>query len=263
MNTSNKAINNRYIKNATPIDTVGFINLSPQDLHKVYGTCKAAYILHDVYGLSHGMIAKLMGVTIGTVLRCVHQVRKRVRSRIALSLDTPTFETFKEVCRSALSVECQMLETEAFVFDVARRALPTSAFWDVFIYAKAAHRVVFPDVYNFFVKLADMELDRLSKLLRAVRVKDKWYAGDGVVAYAYNLLDKSCFYRGYYNTRLTFNIHTVIELLTRKNPTGEPLVYLTMTVSDRLAHLISMKRTEIMQTMKEVYAAVTRMYDLD
>jgi hypothetical protein len=55
----------------------------------------------------------------------------------------------------------------------------------------------------------------------------------------------------------------VIELLTRKNPTREPLVYLTMVVSDRLAYLMNTKRTEIMQTMKEVYAAVTRMYDLD
>jgi hypothetical protein len=79
----------------------------------------------------------------------------------------------------------------------------------------------------------------------------------------YNLLDKSCFHRGYYNTRLSFNTLTVIELLTRKNPTREPLVYLTMVVSDRLAYLMNTKRTEIMQTMKEVYAAVTRMYDLD
>jgi hypothetical protein len=180
-----------------------------------------------------------------------------------LSLDIPTFEMFKEVCKSALSMECQMLETEAFMFAVAKQALPAAAFWDVFIYAKAVHRVVFPDIYSFFIDLTNMDLGKLRRLVRATRVKDRWYAGDGIVAYVYNLLDKSCFYRGYYNTRLTYNMLTVIELLTRKNPTREPLVHLTVVVSDKLAYLINMKRTEIMQTMKEVYAAVTRMYDLD
>jgi hypothetical protein len=264
--TSNKDIN----KYTDPTIDIGFINLSPPDLRKIYGTCKAAYILHDVYGLSHGMAAKLLGVTIGTALRCVHQVRKQIRSKqqaenmsIALPLDAPTFETFKEACKSALSLECQMLEAEAFMFAVARQALPTSTFWDVFIYAKAAHRVVFPDIYSFFVDLTNMDLGKLRRLVRATRVKDRWYAGDGIVAYVYSLLDKSCFYRGYYNTRLTYNMLTVIELLTRKNPTREPLVPLTIVVSDKLAYLMNAKRTEIMQTMKEVYATVTRMYDLD
>jgi hypothetical protein len=156
-----------------------------------------------------------------------------------------------------------MLEAEAFIFAVARQALPTSTFWDVFIHAKAAHRVVFPDIYNLFVELSGTDPGKLRKLFRAVKVKDRWYVGDGLVTYVYNLLDKSCFHRGYYNTRLSFNILTVIELLTRKNPTGEPLVYLTMVISDRLAHLINMRRTEIMHTMKEVYAAVTKMYDMD
>jgi transposase len=257
----------------TPVDT-GFINVSLYkkilEQRRAYGTCETAYILHDVYKLSYGMIAKLMGVSVGTVKQCVHRMRSRQQAKTQetqstpVPLDIPAFEAFKEVCKdNALSLECQMLEAEAFVFDVAKRALPTTAFWDVFIYAKSVHRVAFPDIYNLLVELTDMNLRKLRRLLRAVRVKDRWYVGDGVVAYVYSLLDKSCFHRGYYNTRLSFNTLTVIELLARKNPTKEPLVYLTMVVSDRLAHLISMKRTEIIQTMKEVYATVTRMYDLD
>ena len=257
----------------TPVDT-RLINVSLykkiHDQHRAYGTCETAYILHDVYKLSYGMIAKLMDVSVGTVKQCVHRKRSRQQAETQktqstpVPLDIPTFEAFKEVCKgSALSLECQMLEAEAFVFDVAKRALPTTAFWDVFIYAKAAHRVTFQDIYNFLVELSDMSPTRLRRLLRAVKAKDRWYVGDGVVAYVYNLLDKSCFHRGYYNTRLSYNTLTVIELLTRKNPTREPIVYLTMVISDRLAHIISTRRTEILQTMKEVYATITRMYDLD
>jgi len=257
----------------TPVDT-GLINVSLYerilDQRKAYGTCRTAYILHDVYKLSYGMIAKLMGVSVGTVKQCVHRMRSRQQAETQeaqptlVPLDVPTFEVFKEVCKdSALSLECQMLESEAFMFTVAKHVLPASAFWDVFIYAKAAHRVVFPDIYNLLVELADMNFRKLRMLLRAVKVKDKWYVGDGLVAYVYNLLDKSYFHRGYYNTRLSYNTLTVIESLTRKNPTREPLVYLAMVVSDRLNYLINAKRTEILQTMKEVYATLTRMYDLD
>jgi hypothetical protein len=197
-------------------------------------------------------------------MRSRQQAETQETQSTPVPLDIPTFEAFKEVCKgSALSLECQMLEAEAFVFDVAKRALPTTAFWDIFIYAKSVHRIAFPDIYNLLVELADMDSKRLRKLLRAVKVKDRWYVGDGLVAYTYNLLDKACFYRGYYNTRLSFNTLTVIELLTRKNPTREPLVYLSMAVSDRLTWLISTKRNEIVSTMKEVYATVTRMYDLD
>jgi hypothetical protein len=237
------------------------------ELRKMYGTCEASYILREVYKLPYRVVAKLLGVTMGTVAKCIHRIRLRQQAERTINIPIAGSLTpgdLREACKSsALSVECQMLETEAFMFDVSRVALPASAFWDVFIFAKAAHRVVFPDVYNFLVELADMDLKKLRKLLRAVKVKDRWYAGDGLVAYVYNLLDKSCFHRGYYNTRLSFNMLTVIELLTRKNPTREPLVHLTVVVSDKLAYLINMKRTEIMQTMKEVYAAVTRMYDLD
>jgi len=216
------------------------------------------------------MIARLMGVSVGTVKQCVHRLRSRQQAETQetqstpVPLDIPTFEAFKEVCRgSALSLECQMLETEAFMFNASREALPASAFWDVFIFAKATHRVVFPDIYNFLIELTNMDPTKMRKLFRAVKVKDRWYVGDGIVAYTFNLLDKSCFHRGYYNTRLSYNILTVIELLTKKNPTKEPLVYLSMVVSDRLAYLINAKRTEILQTMKEVYATLTRMYDLD
>jgi hypothetical protein len=158
-----------------------------------------------------------------------------------------------------------MLETEAFMFAVARHALPASSFWDVFIFAKAAHRVVFSDIYNFFVELADRgrDLARLRRLLRAVRVKGRWYVGDGILAYVFNLLDKSCTIRGYGNTRFTFNTLTVIERLTRKDPTKEPLVYLTMTVSDKLMWLIRQRKIEILHVQKEVYTTITRMYDLD
>jgi hypothetical protein len=257
----------------TPVDT-GFINVSLYkkilDQRGAYGTCETAYILHDAYKLSYGMIARLMGVSVGTVKQCVHRMRSRQQAKTQktqstpVPLDIPTFEAFKEVCRgSALSLECQMLETEAFVFDVAKRALPATAFWDVFVYAKSVHRIAFPDIYNLLVELAGMDSKRLRKLLRATKVKDRWYVGDGLVAYTYNLIDKACFHRGYYNTRLSYNTLAVIELLTRKNPTREPIVYLTMVISDRLAHIISTRRTEILQTMKEVYATITRMYDLD
>jgi hypothetical protein len=231
----------------------------------MYGVCETVYILRETYRLPYRLIAELLGIkSIGSVWNCVQRIRSRQDMTRVPAIVKPALEDFREACKGgALSMECQMLESEAFMFAVARQALPTSTFWDVFIYAKAAHRVVFPDIYSFLVELANTDLKRLRRLLRAVRVKDKWYAGDGVVAYVYNLLDKSCFYRGYYNTRLSYNILTVIEQLTRKNPTREPLVYLSIVVSDRLTWLISTKRTEILHTMKEVYAAVTRMYDLD
>jgi hypothetical protein len=251
------------------LDSLGFsIEEKARELRRMYGTCEAAYVLRETYKLPYKLIAKLLGVkSVGAVGNCVQRIRSKQQSEVLTRVPDvvkPALEDFKEACRSgALSIECQMLEIETFMFAVAKAALPATTFWDVFIYAKAAHKVVFPDVYNLFVDLADMSPSRLRRLLRAVRVKDRWYAGDGVVAYVYSLLDKSCFYRGYYNTRLSFNILTVIEQLTRKNPTGEPLVYLSMVVSDRLAWLINMKRNEIVSTMKEVYAAVTRMYDLD
>jgi hypothetical protein len=239
-----------------------------QELRRMYGTCEAAYILRETYKLPYKLIAKLLGIrSVGAVGNCVQRIRSRQQLEVITRVPAivkPALEDFKEACKGgALSIECQMLESEAFMFAVAKASLPATAFWDVFIHAKAAHRVVFPDVYNFLVELADMDFKKLRRLLRAVRAKDRWYVGDGVVAYVYSLLDKSCFYRGYYNTRLSFNILTVIEQLTRKNPTSEPLVYLSMAVSDRLTWLISTKRNEIVSTMKEVYATVTRMYDLD
>jgi hypothetical protein len=231
----------------------------------MYGVCETVYILRETYRLPYRLIAELLGIrSVGSVWNCVQRIRSRQDTNRVPDVVKPASEDFKEACKGgALSMECQMLESEAFMFAVAKAALPATAFWDVFIYAKAAHRVVFPDVHSFLVELANMDLKKLRKLLRAVRAKDRWYVGDGVVAYVYGLLDKSCFYRGYYNTRLSFNILTVIELLTRKNPTKEPLTYLSMVVSDRLVHLIGTKRTEILHTMKEVYATLTRMYDLD
>jgi len=236
-----------------------------RELRQMYGTCETVYILRETYKLPYRLIAELLGIkSIGSVWNCVQRIRSRQATTRVPAVLKPGLDDFKETCRDgALSVECQMLESEAFMFAVAKQALPTSTFWDVFIYAKATHRIVFPDIYNLFVEISDMDPGKLHKLLRAVKVKDRWYVGDGIVAYVYNLLDKSCFHRGYYNTRLTYNILTVIELLTRKNPTKEPLIYLAMVVSDKLAYLISTKRTEILQTMKEVYATLTRMYDLD
>ena len=236
-----------------------------RELRQMYGTCETAYILRETYRLPYRLIAELLGIkSIGSVWNCVQRIRSLQDITRVPAIVKPELADFKETCKGgALSVECQMLESEAFMFAVAKASLPATAFWDVFIYAKAAHRVVFPDIYNFLVELADMDLRKLHRLLRAVRVKDRWYVGDGLVSYVYNLLDKSYFFRGYYNTRLAFNTLTVIELMTRKNPTREPLVYLTMVVSDRLAYLINMKRTEIMQAMKEVYATLTKMYDLD
>jgi hypothetical protein len=237
-----------------------------RELRQMYGTCETVYILRETYRLPYRLIAELLGIkSIGSVWNCIQRIRSRQQPTSSVpAIVKPEFEDFIETCKgSAISLECQMLETEAFMFAVAKQALPTTAFWDVFIYAKAVHRIVFPDIYNFLVELANMDFKKLRKLLRAVRVKDKWYVGDGLVAYTYNLLDKACFHRGYYNTRLSYNTLTVIELLTRKNPTREPLVYLTMVISDRLAYIISTRRTEIIQTMKEVYATLTRMYDLD
>jgi hypothetical protein len=245
-----------------------------RELRQTYGTCMASYILHVVDKLSYRAIARLFGVSIGTVKQCVH--RHRIRSVLegqsegdnlddVIPLGTPTSNNFREACRNPLSVECQMLESEAFMYAVARDALPTTAFWDVFIFAKATHRVVFPNIYSFLVEIADAGTDmiKMRKLLRAVRVKDRWYVGDGVVAYVYSLLDKSCLIRGYGNTRFTFNILAVIERMTRKDPTEEPVVYLTMLISDKLAWLIKQQKNEIIRTQREVYATITRMYDLD
>jgi len=248
---------------------LGVLNVSlekkVQELHRMYGTCQAAYILREMYKLPYKLIAELLGVrSVGTVGNCIQRIKSRQLSSGVPDVVKPEFRDFIETCKgSALSMECQVLEAEAFVFDVAKRALPTTAFWDVFIYAKSVHRIAFPDIYNLLVELADMDSKRLRKLLRAARAKDRWYVGDGLVAYTYNLIDKACFHRGYYNTRLSYNTLTVIELLTRKNPTREPIVYLSMIISDRLAHIISTRRTEILQTMKEIYATITRMYDLD
>jgi hypothetical protein len=238
-----------------------------QELRKMYGTCEASYILREAYKLPYNTIARLLDVTLGTVAKCVYRIRLRQQAeKIAsiLVVGSPRPEDFREACKSSvLSMECQMLETEAFMFNASREALPASAFWDVFIFAKATHRVVFPDIYNFLIGLTSMDLTKMRRLFRSVKVKDRWYVGDGIVVYTYNLLDKSCFYRGYYNPRLSFNILATLERMTRKNPTREPLVYLAMVVSDKLAWLINTKRNEIIQTMREVYAAVTRMYDLD
>ncbi len=250
------------------LDVLGFsLEEKAQELRRMYGTCEAAYILREAYKLPYKLIAKLLGIkSVGAVGNCVQRIRSRQQSDVTRvpSIVKPALEDFREACKgSALGMECQMLESEAFMFAVAKAALPATAFWDVFIYAKATHRVVFPDIYNFLMELADMDFRKARRLFRAVNVKGRWYVGDGIVAYTYNLLDKSYFHRGYYNTRLSFNTLTVIELLTRKNPTREPLVYLTMVVSDRLNYLMNTKRTEIMQTMKEVYATITRMYDLD
>jgi hypothetical protein len=237
------------------------------ELRKMYGTCEASYILREVYKLPYRVVAKLLGVTMGTVAKCIHRIRLRQQAERTINIPIAgslTPRDLREACKSsAISVECQMLETEAFMFNVSRVALPASAFWDVFIFAKAAHRVVFSDIYNFFLNLADMDLKKLRRLFRAVKAKDRWYVGDGIVVYTYNLLDKSCFYRGYYNPRLSFNIAVVIEQLTRKDPIGEPLIYLAMAISDKLTWLIKQRKNEIVFTMKEVYATVTRMYDLD
>ena len=276
--STNSTSNSRSSVSKATVETyeapfsLDFLGLSleekAQELRRMYGTCEAAYILRETYKLPYKMIAKLLGIkSVGAVGNCVQRIRSRQQSEDVTRVPAivkPALEDFREACKdSALGMECQMLESEAFIFAVAKAALPATAFWDVFIYAKATHRVVFPDIYNFLMELADMDFRKIRRLFRAVNVKGRWYVGDGIVAYTYNLLDKSCFHRGYYNTRLSYNTLTVIELLTRKNPTREPLVYLTMVVSDKLAYLISTKRTEILQTMKEVYATLTRMYDLD
>lgn len=88
----------------TPVDT-GFIDVSLyeriHEYRRAYGTCETAYILHDVYRLSYGMIAKLMDVSVGTVKQCVHRMRSRQQAKTQeiqptpVPLDIPTFEAFK------------------------------------------------------------------------------------------------------------------------------------------------------------------------
>jgi len=235
-----------------------------KELLMVFGPCKTSYILREAFNLTYNEIARLLGTSINYASACVSYFR-RSRSQFDVEYylfitQAPSFEVFREACGGdAYSVGCQMLEAEAFMYDVARNVLPVAVFWDVILNARVHHRVIFPDVYTYIVAISNGNPRRF---LRAVKRGERWYTGAGIAVYAFLMLDESYYERGYGNMRLTMKIRNTVKELTGIDPLVPPWTRLTALLSHKILELITAKAEEIRKAEEELYHGLSRKFTL-
>jgi hypothetical protein len=245
---------------------VSIIEAEARELVERYGRCRAAYLLRVVYGRKPREIARLLGANPSTVRVCIHYHRKRDR-HAELELRPPllAFERYGELCEDVYSLECQMLEAEMFMYNVARDAAPTTIFWDVFLRAASIHRLIFPEVYMLLGEYARVSRVDFRELLRAYRPRgsERWVAGDGIVAYAYTVLELAQYMLGHRSYRYSERLRESIGRLTgklEKDPLERHIAPLTLQVSLKVNTAVSSLGSKVIakerQLLRELQAAL-------
>ena len=233
-----------------------------QVLRQMYGLCKSIYIVKLFYSnLTKSQIAKLFNTKRNVVTACISNM-KNSKAPIPVPLSSaPTINDFREVCRGdAYSVGCQLLEAEIFMYAVAREALPVVAFWDVFVFARTAHRTIFNDVYNYFISTSVFGSNGVTfkMLLRAVKRGERWYVGTGILAYVYILLDMAIAHKGFYGTQWSTKVRSAIKDLTSVDPLSKDVIKVLIPLSHFVISRLGERLPEIEKAQEEVYMAMTR-----
>jgi hypothetical protein len=227
---------------------VSTLEARARELVEEYGRCRAAYILRKVHSLEPRVIARLLNANPSTVRNCIAYHAKRDK-RVELLPPLEAFKRYKELCRDAYSLECQSLEAEIFVYNVAREATPVAMFWSIFVRAASIHRVMFPEVYRTLEEYARASGVEFGKLLRAYKPKGSplWRAGDGVVAYAYALLELAHYTKGLNVYRFNERLRAAIIQLTglKKDPLRKPIAPLVALVALKLATVLTERWGEL------------------
>lgn len=246
---------------------VSTIEAEARELAERYGKCRAAYLLRAIYSLEPRVIARLLGANPSTVRNCIHYHRKRDRhAELQLAPPLEAFKRYGELCsRDVYSLECQVLEAEMFMYNVARMAAPPTIFWDVFVRAASIHRLVFPEVYAMLGEYARAGGMDYRELLRAYKPRgsERWVAGDGIAAYTYVVLELAHYTLGHRSYRYSERLREAIGELTgklEKDPLGRLIAPLTMLISFKLAAATWNRWSEVVgrerQLMRELLAAL-------
>jgi len=236
-------------------------------LKRLYGLCKSIYMFRLAYNLTVNKIAKLFNTTPNTVTACLSYVsRSSSKTLIPIPISSaPTVEEFRRFCKDdAYSVRCQLLESELFMYSVAREALPVVVFWDVFIFARTVHRVLFHEVYDYLKSISTIGGDGVSfkALIRAVKRGGKWYVGAGILAYTYILLDLAFAHKGFYGTQWDTKIRSAIKDLTGVDPLSKNVIRVLIPLSHFVISRLGEKLPEIEKAQEEVYMELTRKFTL-
>jgi hypothetical protein len=244
------------------VEDLDWAQRKARELAREYGGCRAAYILRVTYGLKPREIAVLLGANHATVRNCISYYRKRDRRA---ELEVPPLRAFRrhrELCeRDPYSLECQLLEAEMFMFNVARRAAPATMFWDLMLRAASIHRLVFPEVYALLQAYAVAAGTDFRKLLRAQRGGGVWAVGDGVAAYTYVVLELAHHMLGLRSYRYSERLREAIGELTgkpEKDPLGRSMTPLTLQIAltvnatvSRLGSKLLAKERQLLRELKE------------
>jgi len=232
-----------------------------QSLARGHGRCRAAYILRAVYGLEPRVIARLLNANPSTVRNCIAYYAKRER-RVELLPPLEAFKRYKELCRDVYSLECQSLEAEAFAYAMARWAAPATLRWSIYVRAASIHRIVFPEVYATLQEYARAAGLDFRKLLRAHRPRGSswWVAGDGVIAYAYTLLELAHYTLGYKIYGYSEKLREAVRELTGKprDPLGQPITPITMLVAFKLNTLYPSSWDKVLVKERELESELLR-----
>ena len=210
-----------------------------RELAERYGRCRAAYELRVVYGLEPRVIARLLGANPSTVRSCIHYHGKRDR-HAELELKPPQgYKRYRELCgENPYSMECQALEAEAFTLAMVKWAAPVTVRWSIFVRAASMHRIIFHEVYRLLEEYARVSGVDFRKLLRAYKPRgiNYWAVGDGIIAYAYTLLELAHYTLGYKVYAYTEKLREAVRVLTGKprDPLAQPILPTTMLVAFKL-----------------------------
>jgi hypothetical protein len=231
-----------------------------QKMVEEHGKCRTSYILRVAYGMDYARIARLLGANVSTVRSCVAYYRKRdMHAELSLAPPLEAFKRYGELCgRDAYSLECQMLEAEMFMYNVARNAAPPTIFWSVFLRAASIHRLVFPEVYTLLEAYAKAGRADFRELLRAYRPRgsERWVAGDGVVAYVYTVLELAHYMLGYRSYRYSERLREAIGELTgkpEKDPLGSRIAPLTLQVSLKVNTVVGSMWSRVLGKERQLY----------
>jgi hypothetical protein len=243
---------------------VSTVEAEARELAERYGRCRAAYLLRAVYGLKPIVIARLLKANPSTVRVCIHNHRKRDR-HAELELRPPqAYKRYRELCgENPYSMECQLLEAEVFMFHVASHVAHRLPVWvSLYLMAASIHRLLFHEVYPLLQDYARAVGVDFRELLGAYRPRgsDFWVVGDGLLAYAYAVLEAALYMVSYRYSHV--ELSTAIRQLTnyRKNPADPKHTPIVVMVAYKLNQLLHKRLEEIYsmerQLLRELQAAL-------
>jgi hypothetical protein len=229
-----------------------------RELAERYGKCRAAYLLKVNWGLKPIVIARLLGANPSTVRSCINYHGKRDRhAELQLGPPVLAFKQYGELCRDVYSLECQLLEAEMFMYNVARWATPEFPTWlSMYLSAASIHRLAFPEVYTLLKHYAETVKVDFRSLLRAYKPRGStfWAVGDGMLAYAYAVIELAYRMRGYSIYDYMGRVRDAVYQLTglKRNPAEPRLAPLIAMITFKLAQLYHERFEEIYSMRKKL-----------